>query len=494
MTELTKFDVVKSLNFGDYVAEDEKQDLKKYFMRTLEWGKVYSGEKDLVLGLKGAGKSAIFYLLEAHKNDLRKQNIYLRLAENYENDPVFTVLLERSPQNEFEWEGFWKLYFLSLAGDIIKDFEGADAGKEKLTSRLRQEGLLQADMSLASIVRRVLDYLMRLKFDGIETGVHLNEGTGAAQSVYARIRLTVGEVDKIPGDVVTVDQMIRDVRELLTRHNRKIWIVLDRLDTAFRRREGLEKQALRSLLIVYKDHFRRSPFSVKIFMRKEVFQQLMREGFTEATHLSSQLELTWTHKDAAHLIVKRLCNSSSFLDYYNTQRDVLLKHFAMQKGLLNTILEKSFIKARVGNFDRVVDRLTDGTGNTQPRDVIMFFQNCRDSEMQRYLRGEPPIGENTLFHFEAVSAALEATSKSKLEYSIIAEYPSLEENIRRLATIGGSEISIKNLAKLWKVKQLVAEEITKQLLELGVLRVMNKKMATYAVARVYGPALGIVYV
>jgi hypothetical protein len=491
MAELGKYDVVRSLDFGDYVAEDEKQELSKYFIETFQWQMVYSGESDIVLGLKGAGKSAIFYLLEAHKNDLRKRNIFLRLAESYENDPVFTVLLERSPQTELEWEGFWKLYFLSLAGDIIKDFAEEDEVNYRVTSRLRQEGLLQSDMSLASVIRRILDYLKRIKFDGIEAGVHLNELSGAAQSVYARIRLTTAEAQRFSGEVVTVDQMIKDVRDLLSRHKRKIWIVLDRLDTAFRRREGLEKQALRSLLIVYKDHFRKSPFSLKIFMRKEVFQRIMREGFTEATHLSSQLDLKWTSKDVAHLIVRRLCNSTAFIDFYEVRRDALLRNFGQQMTLLNEVLEKSFSRARVGNFNRIVDRLTDGTGNTQPRDVIMFFKNCRDAEVQRYIRGEPAIGDGTLFHFEAVASAFEATSKSKLEYSIIAEYPDLEESIRRLSRVNGPAINVKNLAKLWGVREVAAEENTKRLIELGVLRTLNEKTNSYAVARVFGPALGI---
>lgn len=49
---ITKLQILKSLNLGQRVAEDELSDLTQYFVETSQWTEMLEGRKDVVYGPK----------------------------------------------------------------------------------------------------------------------------------------------------------------------------------------------------------------------------------------------------------------------------------------------------------------------------------------------------------------------------------------------------------------------------------------------------------
>ena len=111
--------VLLGVSFGQRVAEDEGVDLVNYFVETDEWRRILNGEIDLIYGPKGSGKSAIYSLLSIKADILEKKNIYNIQAENPRGAPVFGNIVEDPPTSAREFQGLWKLYFLSLAGQFL---------------------------------------------------------------------------------------------------------------------------------------------------------------------------------------------------------------------------------------------------------------------------------------------------------------------------------------------------------------------------------------
>lgn len=68
---MTTNDVLVNAGFGSRIAEDEVDNLHSYFVETDQWKRLLSGEVDVVFGAKGAGKSALYSLLVAKKDELR---------------------------------------------------------------------------------------------------------------------------------------------------------------------------------------------------------------------------------------------------------------------------------------------------------------------------------------------------------------------------------------------------------------------------------------
>jgi putative ribosome biogenesis GTPase RsgA len=62
--------VLRETSFGKRIAEDEAVELATYFVETEQWRKIYDGDVDVVYGSKGAGKSAIYSLLNSRQDNL----------------------------------------------------------------------------------------------------------------------------------------------------------------------------------------------------------------------------------------------------------------------------------------------------------------------------------------------------------------------------------------------------------------------------------------
>lgn len=115
--------LLESAKLGARVAEDEIDELADYFVETNQWRRVYAGERDVVLGPKGSGKSALYSLVVKRGEDLLAREILVLPAENPAGTPAFEAVAADPPTSEDEFEGLWKLYFLSLIGDLLDDWK-----------------------------------------------------------------------------------------------------------------------------------------------------------------------------------------------------------------------------------------------------------------------------------------------------------------------------------------------------------------------------------
>ena len=69
-----------------------------------------AGDVDIVFGAKGSGKSALYSLLTAKKEEFRlgRRTIFLQ-AENPRGTPAFRDLTTAPPLSEEHFRGLWKL-------------------------------------------------------------------------------------------------------------------------------------------------------------------------------------------------------------------------------------------------------------------------------------------------------------------------------------------------------------------------------------------------
>ena len=67
--------LLRQSNFGQRTAEEEREQLKRYFVQTEQWTRVFQGHVDVVYGPNGSGKSAIYSLILENESDLFDRNI-----------------------------------------------------------------------------------------------------------------------------------------------------------------------------------------------------------------------------------------------------------------------------------------------------------------------------------------------------------------------------------------------------------------------------------
>ena len=96
----TKAEILRQLSIGSRVAEDEVEQLSRYFVETDQWRRILAGEVDIVFGPKGAGKSAIYTSLVIREDDLFDRRILVVAGENPRGTPAFTDIVAEPPTSD----------------------------------------------------------------------------------------------------------------------------------------------------------------------------------------------------------------------------------------------------------------------------------------------------------------------------------------------------------------------------------------------------------
>ena len=168
--------VLQTLNFGQRIAEEERDYLARYFVETDQWRRMYSGEVDIVYGAKGYGKSALYYLLLDRSDSFDKLGITLITGESPRGTPVFRDLATEPPASEREFVDLWKLYILSLLGRVILQLGLTSPEARSLVDKLRGADLLETGGGLKALLKTVREYVRR--FSGFESGVTFDPVSG----------------------------------------------------------------------------------------------------------------------------------------------------------------------------------------------------------------------------------------------------------------------------------------------------------------------------
>jgi type II secretory ATPase GspE/PulE/Tfp pilus assembly ATPase PilB-like protein len=87
---VAKILILKDINLGQRVAEEEADDLQKYFVKTAHWERLAEGNVDVVYGPKGSGKSALYTSLVQQAQSFEKRKIIVVTAENPRGQPYLS--------------------------------------------------------------------------------------------------------------------------------------------------------------------------------------------------------------------------------------------------------------------------------------------------------------------------------------------------------------------------------------------------------------------
>lgn len=280
---MKRLDLLKQMSFGSQIAEDEVNALASYFVETDQWAKIANGQIDIVRGEKGAGKSAIYALLTTKVGDFFDEGILLVPAENPRGATVFKDLVADPPTTEQEFVVLWKLYVLAIVAQQMRDFDLRGPDADRLYRALEDAKLLEKELSLAGVLRGVHEYARRIiKAEALEGGITIDPVTQMPSGIVGRIVLKEPTSEFKQKGLISVDNLFAALDGALKAYNKKVWVLLDRLDVAFVENHTLEANALRALLRAYGDIRNREQVSLKIFLREDIWKRITEGGLREA--------------------------------------------------------------------------------------------------------------------------------------------------------------------------------------------------------------------
>ncbi|HSD98596.1 MAG TPA: hypothetical protein VLB73_02770 [Patescibacteria group bacterium] len=520
--------LLENLRVGNSIAEKDLL-LEAARVETPVFLGVLNDDYDIILGRKGAGKTAIFRLIGSMSPFLLGKNIVVLSGVNSTGESIFTQYKEKFKEfSQEEFENFWKLYILSLIyNQFIKDPFFSD----KLTAFEKEIGDFKNECSKAGVPNipaqlsreQILEWVMNLfrNIKGIKK-VKLplavtvpNQAT--IFSASPEIEFKSKEMDQLEQQAIYVHNIGKALANLLKNSGFKLWIILDRLDEVFQRYSKIEFCGLRGLLLAYKsfDIDESSDiFRIKLFLRDDIKSFLTDStiykkhfkneipALPAATHIFAKESptLSWNEDEIQQLILNRLIlNNKLIRDYLGitdkysmtnpSKLDEVLKNELRDKHVRLEYWNKIFPK-KISSSDSlkwIFTRLKDSNDVVTPRSVIDMLEGAI-SYLKRKIQTnfEDSV---TIFPVDSIIEGLKTASKYKLEKDVYNEFPKEQEAIKKLSSFGKYKLKGKDLEKLFGNKW---REIVEDLKRIGIIKyiIYSKE---YSIAYIFRPAMGISY-
>ncbi|MDP3444592.1 MAG: hypothetical protein Q8T08_17170 [Ignavibacteria bacterium] len=508
--------ILKNLKLGNPVAEYDDI-LQEARVNTPIFQEFLAGDYDIVVGRKGAGKTAIFRIVGDELKDamLIRSNKVILTGVSSSGDTIFGQF-----KNSFEYyseddfENFWKIYLISLIyNDFLKnpDFEDylKDCNKEievfKRTCSKAGIPNIPSRMTRHDIIASIVRILPTKKVKRAQGQAGIDPNTGVMGAT-----LTFDFFDKNAPDIraAVTSVYVNDIgvafKGILDSCGLNMWIMLDRLDEVFDRYSKVEFNGLRGLLKAYRSFDLGNPrqFSIKLFLRDDIKEFLTDDKifkkyfkgsippFAAASHIfakSSPL-LSWSMDEIEMLILNRLLVSGELRQYLGmtaTNRDEIEK--LLQTKEQRQVYWAKIFPEKINNMPSlswIYTRLQDSNEIITPRTVIDLLTAAVSFQRQilqiNFEDSALIFPENALKHGHVIA------SKNKLVNEIYNEFPRTQGDIKKLID-GKGKLNKSELIKLYGDRW---EDVVETLRLIGLFRLVPHSN-DYMVEFLYRPALGI---
>lgn len=475
---------LKSITFGERIAEDETQSLEKYFVKTQHWDRVFNWDVDIIYWTKGSGKSAIYSSLQKKDGELFDKKILLTAAENPRWWTVFEWLSVDPPTTEIEFTRIWKLYFIVITFTQLREWWINWKRYDELESILQESHLIPTSSRLQSILSACRGYIKSLMHvESIQWGIELNEVTWLPSGASLKISFHEPSKTEFAAGIKSIDYLYELLNSILSDLSITLWIAIDRLDVAFTEHEDLEKNALKALFKVYRDLSPYDSIKIKIFLRDDIWKRITNEWFREASHITKTLTINWSKEWVLNLIVSRIVNNDELLEIYNIKKEVVMSNYHLQEELFYKLFPQQVDAwtKKSDTLEWIINHTKDWNEIIAPREVIHLLNEAKEEQLRKFQIWKPELEEDNIISRSALKAALDTVSKVRLEQTIYAEYPTLKPYIQKLDK-QKTEQTLISLRGIWGLEEKETEDIIKRLIEIWFFK---DKWTTYWVPHIY---------
>ena len=433
--------VLESIDFGLGAAQQEQQ-LKSYFYRSGSFKLASSDKTYLILGAKGAGKSAIFQMLQEFHREItvfHHPNIWV--ADEPQLRDHWATLKSNGITS---YVTLWRFYAASLIAKICLEQDNLPAELQKAYKKFLVRWNLVAERPTAWQAAKLLK--IKIGFgDFLQTEIPL----------------------KVPLAVTEIDYVIFSANQWLDDNGADLWVCLDSLDEVGlngQSRHDETEDLLSSLMRAVGELIRSRRIRFKLFFRTDIYHSLT---YVNKDHFSAvKLELQWSREDLAILLAHRLQKLHPNHGYSPT--------FSVGLSWINEVFDWPDQKD-LTSFDDLYGFLKDGNGDVLPRDLINFCVEAQKLQINFDIQAinEPTPGK--LVSAAAIRHAFKQTAASKLK-DFLQVFQNFNKTYDQLK---GNQSSVFNRADLsaalGKSDPLDANLVIADLVRVGALAIKDRK-------------------
>lgn len=476
-----KEQLIKKLDFGFVDAEHDN--LSDFFYSTPVFEQIIQGKIDLILGYKGAGKSALF------KAMVDFQGFHKGIEEKYIlpiNSPSSFIHVGKIEENLFSqvqfWE-MWKIYFCILIGKFLIESSTLTADISYLKKLFTISGLSDEITHKKTISQWFTKIIHSAYMSVIISGIEYRTGLIASQA------------DERKKYTLNIDEILNIENDILKNNSRELWILVDKLDEilpgAIDNFE-LRDKALQALMNAQSELSIYKNIKIKLFLRTDIYNNL---SFVNKDHYSDRkLEITW---DADHLQILLGIRIAAALGKYDPIKSG--QYTISQKEAeenFDLVFDPVTINDR--NFKTILwifDILKDGKDFVSPRDIILLSKESL-SFQQDFFHRKINYPKTALISQEAIFNGFHKVSNDKLYDYLYGIFPHIRRTFELFRGIGIERRSLK----IKEVSELMGNPDTPTLLlkldelcQLGALEKLGNKSIErteeFIIPQIYATAL-----
>jgi hypothetical protein len=299
---------ISKFNFGNIEANDDKL-LFESVCKTAAIDEFLNGEKNIVLGEKGTGKTALFRLLKEKKMQFVKrnghQNLILSIDDNFQykhiKNEVLKLVSSSISEESFKYQIVWEIFlyhkiinFLSNQIDINKDL--------KKSLELCNQIFGKSTNGISEIFKNY-KRTFGIKLYNTPSDILLPDFYTTSEPINP-ITKKENSIEKLELDL---DYYKAEVSKLLKSNNKKLIILIDRLDEFVSRSENSTQiEMLEALIAVEREYSKYPNIELNIFLRDDLFNSLSFEGIGYDKVVSKRVELKWSNEKIREFIARRI--------------------------------------------------------------------------------------------------------------------------------------------------------------------------------------------
>ena len=462
MARILARDVLESINLG---SEQGSNDNPDFFVASTAWSELIHDQADLILGRKGSGKTKLFRQLQktSHTNmrgatggTSQIKTTVVPLISSHLDDE-FKNLLHAAGDDEELMKTGWLLQIAGLASvelvrspiehknSTAKDTETFKQLKNLLKEQSDQGKFLQFIGTKNDELKKNLWKVVLTKLSRV-TSVRFRPAGEIGQSGEIRIVPDIYFANSEVEDAdlkTTALNMVRSVNEVLTERQERFWIVVDSLDELLygiqdEHSNAAVRSLLRAIIDIRKTSTTTTCLSLKVFARDDVIERMTTDApFPGLTSIQTA-RITWTKREIAQMIKERLYSSEIARAFYSTiQIDNKPELFVSQ--VFTGEHGRDFI-------NQLIKETSDGANSPSPRNIIGCLKRALDMSKQEGYLGNEYSMMTRLVSDSHFTLALNQTSLVRLDDTIKAEYPNLQQLIDRLRGAPRSYTSVQRMA------------------------------------------------
>lgn len=478
---MDKLEIVNNLYFGNVDSESE-EDLDKIFIQTNDFNKFLDEKTSVVIGAKGAGKSALFRLFAYYESEARKMsnnklaNVILISGTGFKDIPNMddSTIFNDMKEDNIDFQAAWNIYIMyKLVYQLYK--QEHIVASDNCKKLLIKESLIKDERLIGKLIR-IYEKL-------------IGEAPNVDEISFSDFSVKVSKNKK-----ASSNQVLKEINDKLEQEGKKVWILLDKIDELFSDKSEIRVKCIEGLFLTLIDfQSRYSNIKLKIFVRSDIWSEL---NFVNKSHLADkQVKLEWNSYDLKRMIVKRGCLNDKIKEYVRVEggiQDI--------EGRIDEVFDLLFAKKPYSGsrealtINHMIDRIEDGQGGRYPRELINFCNESVNSEKETMRISGVSGSMPPVITGNSILKAFPVVSKNKVQ-TYLSEFGALREHFKRFEGQTKATFTKAELIDLMRGLQPEGDDMLRQLYETGILRPNTSSIiasANYEVPRLFRIGLGMV--